>query len=330
MANTSNKSAPLLPAYLIVGEDELKRDAVMARLRVRVAERGDIEFNCDVLSGETCTGGEIVNACNTMPFASDVRLVEVRGADKLKKADSEPVVSYLSSPSETTVLALVADKLAKGTRLYKAVAALGKTAVIDCAPQKRRDLARTVRALGKAQGVTLTEAAADKLIDLVGENTVRLDSEVKKIALAHVGSASVTDEEVARLCARTTEAKPWQFVDALSARDVRACLALLGKMESASPYALIAMCANRIRELICAKSLDARGRARDIASALKQPDWRVKNHTRWARGFSAQELRDALVTARDAERDMKSGSDPEAAFLMWALGVAGGTKAKTR
>lgn len=323
MTSTPNtkKSAPLLAAYLVVGEDELKRDAVMKRLRARIAERGDITFNCDVFSGDACSGADIVNACNTIPFASDARLVEVRGADKLKKADSELVVSYLAAPSDTTVLALVADKLAKGTRLYKAVAAIGASAVIDCAPQKRRELARTVRAMGKQQGVALTESAADKLIDLVGENTVRLDAEVKKIALAHVGADSVTDADVARMVARTTEAKPWQFVDALSARDAKACLALLQRMESSSPYALIAMCATRIRELICAKSLDARGAAGSLPSVLKVPDWRVKNHVRWSRGFTASELRAALVSARDAERAMKSGTDPDEAFLTWVLRV---------
>ena len=36
---------------------------------------------------------------------------------------------------------------------------------------------------------------------------------------------------------------------------------------------------------------------------------------------SAEELRRALVGARDTERAMKSGSDPDAAFLDWVLAV---------
>ena len=42
----------------------------------------------------------------------------MRAADKLKKADAEQLVSYLGSPNGSTVLALVAEKLAKNTRLY--------------------------------------------------------------------------------------------------------------------------------------------------------------------------------------------------------------------
>ena len=67
----------LLSAYLINGEDELKRETVLKRLRARISKLGDIDFNCDTFDGETASGGDIVSACNTMPFASDVRLVVV-------------------------------------------------------------------------------------------------------------------------------------------------------------------------------------------------------------------------------------------------------------
>ena len=227
-----------MPVYLIVGEDALKRDTVMKRLRVRLAKLGDLSFNSDEFNGETALGGDIVAACNTVPFASPVRLVEVRGADKLKKADAEALVTYLEAPNETTVLALVAEKLAKNTRLYKAVAKLGKTAVIDCAPLKRYELPKTVRALAVGHGVTLTEGAANVLVDLVGEDTVHLDNELKKIALAHRGSDAVNEHEIMGLVSRTAEVKPWEFVDAFAARDTRKCLLYLGRMDSVSPHAL--------------------------------------------------------------------------------------------
>ncbi|OUO91571.1 DNA polymerase III subunit delta [Gordonibacter sp. An230] len=322
MTAQKKSDAPLLPVYLVVGEDALKRDAVVKRLRARLSAMGDLSFNADEFDGEAATGADIVGACNTVPFASPVRLVEVRAADKLAKADSEELVSYLGAPNETTVLALVAEKLAKNTRLYKAVAAHGKMAVIDCAPPKRYELPKMVRSMAVGHGVTLTEAAAAKLVELVGEDTVRLDGEIGKIALAHRGPDAVGEREVIGMVGRTAEAKPWEFVDAFAARDPGRCVSLLGRMESISPHALMAMCTTRLRELICARSMIDRGNPRGIAAALKAPEWRVKNHAAWARGFSVAELRSALVSARDAERAMKSGADAHAAFLEWALSVA--------
>ena len=318
---TNTKQDNLLPTYLIVGEDALKRDAVMKRLRARLSAMGDLSFNADTFQGESALGADIVSACNTMPFASPIRLVEVRATEKLKKADAESLVTYLERPNETTVLALVAEKLAKNTRLYKAVAAQGKSAVIDCAPQKRYELPKTVRSLAVGHGVTLTDGAANKLIDLVGENTIRLDSELKKIALAHRGTDAVNEHEIVDMVSRSAEIKPWEFIDAFSARDIRKCLMYLGRMESTSPHALVAMCTTRLRELVCTQSLVARGNARGVAAALKMPDWKVKNHVTWARGFTSSELRAALISARDAERAMKSGTDPQTVFLDWLLGV---------
>lgn len=321
MVTIQKQEMSLLPVYLVVGEDALKRDTVMKRLRARLASRGDLSFNSDEFNGEAALGADIVAACNTMPFASPVRLVEVRSTEKLKKADAEELVAYLGNPNETTVLALVAEKLAKNTRLYKAVAQFDKTAVIDCTPLKRYELPKTVRSMAVNHGVTLTEGASEKLVDLVGEDTVHLNNELKKIALAHRGTDAVNENEIVGMVSRTAEVKPWEFVDAFSACDTRKCLLYLERMKSVSSHALLAMCTTRLRELMCARAMIERGNPRGVAVALKMPDWRVKNHASWARAFSAAELRYALVSARDTERAMKSGTNPDGAFLDWVLAV---------
>ena len=317
----TKKTDALLAAYLVVGEDELKRRTVVERLHRRLAQAGDIAFNTDRFAGDSATGDEIVSACNTVPFASDVRLVQVDDAEKLKKADAEALVAYLADPCPTTVLALVATKLAKNTRLYKAVAKVGASAVIDCAPVKRWELPRTVRAMAVTHGFAMTEGAARALVEQVGESTVALDSELRKIAVAHRGNDPVTEHEVLGMVARTAEVKPWEFVDAFSARNVAKALWCLGSRESTSPHALLAMCTTRVRELIVARSLIDRGTPKDLAKVLKLPDWRVKNHAGWARGFTAEELRGALKESCRAEKAMKSGANPDERFLMWALGV---------
>lgn len=320
MLMTDNNA--LLPAYLINGEDELKRETVLKRLHARVAKLGDIDFNQDVFDGESASGDDIVSACNTVPFASDVRLVVVHAADALKKTDSEALVTYLCAPSQSTVLCLVARKLAKNTRLYKAVAGVGKKAVIDCSPMKKYELPKTVRAMAVTHGITLNDAAASRLVELVGENTIHLDAELKKLSLAHAASGQpVGVAEVDALVSRTAEVKPWEFVDAFAARDVRLCVDLLSKMDTASPYALVGMCAARLRELVTAHALASRGQGgtKALANQLKVPEWRVKNHMGWARRWRSDELRHAFSSVRDCERSMKTGADSNEAFFQWLL-----------
>lgn len=318
---TTQSQNILLPAYLITGADDLKKGTALKKLHARVGAMGDLAFNFDRFTGETDSSADIVAACKTLPFASDVRLVQVDDVDRLRKADMEGIVSYLASPSETTVLALVAMSVTKNTRLYKAVLKLGKTAVIDCTPLKRKDLPVRVRDMAMSHGITMTPSAANALVDLVGEDTVAIDAELKKLALAHRGSDPVNDNEVNSLVSRTVEPKPWEFVDAFSARNARKCVMLRQRMKSVSEYALMSMCVNRIRELMTARCLIARGQAGLLAKHLNMPDWRVKNHVMWAKGYTAEELRSALGSARDAERAMKSGSDPDDTFTEWCLSV---------
>ena len=88
----TNRSKPLLPAYLVTGADELKRETTVRRLHQRISQLGDLSFNYDHFTHENATGTAIVTACNTLPFASEARLVQVDDADKLKKTDSEAIV----------------------------------------------------------------------------------------------------------------------------------------------------------------------------------------------------------------------------------------------
>ena len=129
-----------------MGEDSLKRSRTLEKLRGRLEELGDLAFNSDALDGELAEGGDIVTACNTVPFASEKRLVHVRNADKLKKVDAEAVVSYLKSPCETTVLLLEAEKPVKNTRLYKAVARHRPRMRSSIAPSERQRAAAHIRA----------------------------------------------------------------------------------------------------------------------------------------------------------------------------------------
>lgn len=309
-----------LPAYLTVGDDALKRQAVESRLVKRISALGDLSFNSDTFDGEKASGAEIVDACNTMPFASEVRLVTVRNAEKLKKADSEALVTYLKSPSETTVLALYAASLAKSTRLYKAVAALGKSAVIECAAPKSKDLPALVAGLAKGHGISITRGAVELLIEYVGTDTVALDSELKKIALAHRGNDSVNESEISLMVAHTAEIKPWEFVNALSANNKRRCIYCLNHMDSVSPFSLLSMSVSRVRELMIAQSLIRQGAASQLPDVLGMPAWKCKNHGQWACNFSPEKLRKMLVAARDTEQAMKTGAkEPQAAFQQWVL-----------
>ncbi|WP_417571271.1 DNA polymerase III subunit delta [Parolsenella catena] len=314
--------ADLLPAYLIVGADELKRDAAVRRLRSRVpADMAD--FNLDELDGASLEEpGQLISSAQTMPFCADFRLVIVNGAGELAKPVSEAVVSYLADPNPQCVLCLVAEKLAKNTRLYKAVAKVGPHSVIDCAPLKRWELPPYVVRLAQKRGLSMDNAAAQELVERVGESTVALDNQIATLAQLVGDAGRITLADVEANVAQIAEVSPWAFADAVCERNAPRAMEMLNLMKAPSLVFLHSVLVGRIRELICAKSLDARGAASGLARELGRQSWQVKNHVRWSRAFGEEELVELLGQAAVCERALKGSQDSEAAFARFVLAMA--------
>lgn len=314
--------ADLLPAYLIVGADELKRDAAVRRLRSHVpADMAD--FNLDELDGASLEEpGQLISSAQTMPFCADFRLVIVNGAGELAKPVSEAVVSYLADPNPQCVLCLVAEKLAKNTRLYKAVAKVGPHSVIDCAPLKRWELPPYVVKLAQKRGLSMDNAAAQELVERVGESTVALDNQIATLAQLVGDAGRITLADVEANVAQIAEVSPWAFADAVCERNAPRAMEMLNLMKAPSLVFLHSVLVGRLRELICAKSLDARGAASGLARELGRQSWQVKNHVRWSRAFGEEELVELLGQAAVCERALKGSQDSEAAFACFVLAMA--------
>ncbi|WP_291288374.1 DNA polymerase III subunit delta [Enorma sp.] len=315
-------SATLLPAYLLVGPDEVKRDAAIDRLVSRLEASGMATFNLDDRDmTKPQEPDEIIASLCTFPMGSDFRLVILRSCDHLVKAMSDALVSYLAAPSPDTVCLIVADALARNTRLYKAVAKIDAKAVIDCSAKKRWELPAYVQGMASRHGVSISSAAAEELVARAGESTRMLDTQLKKLA-AMTGSSSIELADVERYVVRTAEIKPWGFLDAVSARDVARAFELYRLLPPKSEVRLLSLLLTRVRELIVAKALDERGHARELASTLGVKDWQVKNHVRWSRLFSMDELVDALRSAVETECALKGSRDSEIAFTTWFVSIA--------
>ncbi|HZD59702.1 MAG TPA: DNA polymerase III subunit delta, partial [Anaerolineae bacterium] len=78
------KQKPLKPIYLIHGDGKMIEDALV-RLKKRISNQVDLDFNFDQFNGSRVSAAEIIQAANTLPFMSEKRLVIVKEADKLPK-----------------------------------------------------------------------------------------------------------------------------------------------------------------------------------------------------------------------------------------------------
>ena len=304
----------LLRGYLIVGTDELKRKAALTRLKARLDPCLEA-FNLDERTASAeLEAGELLASLYTAAIGP-LRLVIVHAADKLPKEVSEALIAYFAKPNPSCTLALVADKLAKNTRLYKAIAAIGKQTVVDCAPIEARDLPSHVSKLAKAHGIAIDAQASAELIARVGDTTTMLDTQIAVLAQLCRDAGVIRKSDIEQHVARIAEVKPWPFLDALSARSTRDAVVQYRLLGDGPAVRILALAVGRIRELICARSLDGRGTPGLLASELGKQDWQVRNHLRWARAFKDGELEAALHACADADAALKRGENPDTVML---------------
>lgn len=304
-----------------MGSDELKSSRAVERMRARLGKSGMVEFNLDERDmTKDPQVDDIVASLNTFPMGAEFRLVILTNCDKLPKAMSEPLVEYFANPSPTTVCLVVATTLAKNTRLYKAIKKLGDKAIIDCAPKKTWEMPPQVVKMAAAHGKAMGLPAAEALVARSGENTRMLDNELKKLASMVTGS-EITLSDIERHVMRTAEVKPWEFLNAVAARDLVRSLELLKLQPAKSEVRLWSLLVTRLRELIIAKSLDTRGQGSQLATTLGVQGWQVKNHLSWARRWRMDELLEALSQAIEVELALKGSRDSELALRMWVISM---------
>ena len=317
------KQVELLPAYLIVGSDELKAKEVAARLRKRL-EPGFEAFNLDEhVANSDMEPSALLSSLNTLPFGTGFRLVMIQSAEHLPKDVSEAIIKYLNDPNQGCVLCLVAEKLPKTARLYKAVAKLGKQAIIDCTPAKRWELPKRMDRMAQQRGMRINEDASKELIARVGESTTMLDRQIGTLSELCRGAGVITRADVERYVTRIAEVKPWDFLDTICERDASRALELYDLMQDPSEIALVSMLVVRLRELVCAQSLASRRESATLASTLGKQAWQVKNHTRWASKFGKGELANALKACARCDRLLKSGGDVRIEFTNLIIEVCG-------
>lgn len=311
----------LKPVYLIFGEEELLLDRALHRLRDRVAEVADLDFNFEAFDGGSADANEVVAAANTLPFASDRRLVVVRNVDKMRADDQAVLAAYARDPAPTACLVLVAAKIRKDSKLYKAVNAFGGAAEYK-APEKRAVPIWVVE-LFAARGRRLDRDGAEALVHAVGRNLRRLETEAEKIIAFAGDRVDISRADVENVVAETAPVSVFDFLRALADRQATAALELLGDLLASDEefLGIHAMTVRQVRTLVSARALLDRGAGQAaVQREVGMADWQARQAIEQARRFTPAELAHALGTLAEVERKLKSGDgEPRVVFEMWLM-----------
>lgn len=310
---------------LLHGPDDFLRAEYTAKLKEALQA---IHPDLDTLrfEGAAAKAADVLDECRSFGLMRQHKLVIVEQADQLVKEANRPLFEkYAESPAEDATLVLRADKWYPGN-LDKLIAKVGS--VIKCDEvSEPQALNWSIARAKKRHDATLEPDAARLLIERVGAQLGRIDSELAKLATAAGPGGSITREAVAAAVGATREEEAWAIQQTLLSGDTEATLRQLRDIievsrqsEAAVSWAVIDL----LRKLHAASAgLRAGRKPFDLIKALKLWGPSADTVMNAARQVEPDRARRLFLAAVEADTRQKTGlSDPLRSLESLVVGLA--------
>lgn len=319
--------------YILHGDEEFSRAEAVANLKQQIMGDGMGDLNISVLDGRRATLNEVINACNTLPFLTDRRLVIVedllqrfagQGRSRRSKKDTSPdgapsdgndelqkLLDYLPHLPPTTRLIFVESHTLGSSHAVLKEAANSKDAhVREYGPVLDAKLRDWVRARVQMKKAAITREAVELLITLVGADLRMLDTELEKLAAFVNYERPIAAEDVQAMVSASHEETIFALVDTLGLRQGRQAMHSLQELLAgdANELYILTMIARQFRLILGAKDLADRGASEaQIRQDLHVPPFVVTKLLRQARHFQTEELKAIHRRVLEMDRAIKTG-----------------------
>lgn len=320
------KGAKPAPGYLLLGAEPFYRGRCHEALRdTLLGKDPDPTAVAEVdLAGRSLTA--LIDEAQTMSLFCSERLIIGRNAESAlprsnsRAADEQMKVlsRYFEDPVPGTVVVLEAvrfesqdrggkDKLARIARFYKSVPVR-----IDLNSLSVDDARFVGNVLARRMGLKIAREDLHELVDMLGADALRIESELEKIAQYVGKGGQATRKDIELLVPEARQSGVFEFSQALAARDRSGALGILDTMSKAGMYwpMQLNLTASLFRQALAAKELGLQ-QAPEITSRLNELGFRMwATRSRQVSGivarFDEQELREALIALFDADRSLRS------------------------
>ncbi len=177
------KTGKFRPVYLLAGEDALRVEGVVDRIRRDALGESGAAFNYHVFRGDRAPVARVVQQALALPMLGRLQVIWLRHADLcVGDQDSQAALEkYLARPVPETILIMSADKADKRKRWVKLCQTSGW--YFDFSPPTGEALLQWVLKAAQKENLPLTPDQARLLVELVGNDLLGLKSEIDKLAL---------------------------------------------------------------------------------------------------------------------------------------------------
>ena len=307
------KKQTILPAYLFYGDEELLMRRALERLQEGLGSGNETRPEKKVMEAEEISLAEALSQARVPSLWSGRQLIILYNADRYNPAELKALGPYLDAPASQTCLVLVAPGLKPkeirqnpyGRRLHEQDAALGFYRLRETA------LPRWLEEEARRQGKVLAPAAAQRLIETVGDNLLDLAQELEKIVLYMGPEKTITADMVDQLTTQSRSYSVFALVDALGQHRPDQALQVLDRLLEMGepPLKILVMLARQLRLLIRLQEFQHPSASVDkLASHLGVPRPVAGKLQRQAAHFKVADLRSHLFGLHLADQGLKAST----------------------
>lgn len=314
--NAHIKKGDFLPAYFITGDEDYLKKLYCDKLVTAVVGNDASGFNLDQFDSKSGDIGKILDACELMPMMNDRRcvLVEEIKLESISDKDFELLNGYFLNPPDFTVLVFYLSGEVQSAKAKKVADLFRKLgAVCTISKRKGKELTKPLISTASKQKCILSEAVANYLVTVCGDDYNTLINEVSK--LCHfVGEGEITKKHVDEIAVKTDDAKVYFLTKALLSKDFNKAyetLASLLRQKTEPEYILGTIISTYVDIYRARISVACSQNAEALASdfGYRNNAFRLSNAVRDSRGMSIEAVRKCLDELYEADKKLKFSRD---------------------
>jgi DNA polymerase-3 subunit delta len=302
-------------------EDFLIRWAVDSLVRKYVNEAcRDMDFS--KLDGTAVTFEEIRNNCETLPFLSEKRVVQIADfrlmeGGKTKGFDEEEesiLAGYLKDIPQDCLLIITSAGADKRKKLFKAVAEAG--AVYEFGELDEKSLISYIEKRFKESGKTAKPSVVAGLIEASGYydkdtdyTLYNLENDIKK-AIAYCEASEIGYDAVENTVSGNMDTNVFEMIDSLGRNRKDEAYQMLHNLlvSGEQVYKLLALLCSHFEIILSVKEMKEEGKSfAEMKELLGIHEFRIKKAASFAEKYTLANLRKILQKTYEIDKNIKTG-----------------------
>lgn len=308
--------------YLFCGIDEnlIKEDIEL--IKKKILEKNFMELNYVEYDGEKVTEDILLNACETLPFMSDKKVVMVYRGNFLKgkegksdRSEEEKVYkflkNYVKSIPEHCILImyyLFDSNRDKPSEKIKKIENSSNGVLVKVDKLKGEELRSKVKKIFDDKGKEIGKIELTLFCNLVESNTHIIENEVEKLC-SYANGREITKEDIYEIAPQKSENDIFNLVDSISKNNIKKSLDILNELvfRGEKITYILYMIQRQYKLLLDIKLRNLKGYSKDaIATELRLHPYVCETMILQSKSFSEKYLEFMNMECLQCEKRLKT------------------------